>query len=295
MTAKTILIPLDGSHLAEAALPYGRLLAAALGAELKLLAVADAEDGDHATAAEPLAAYLTAVAEQVCAPQPVAKQVVVGNAAEEIVRAAGAAEIAAMVLATHGRGGVRRAIIGSVTDKVMRQTPVPLLIVRPAETFDPAAPVAVRRLMAPLDGSARAEMALPWVSKLATATGAAVLLVRAEPPMIERVPSLEYVPDFSDLDAEIVAQAQKYLDEARGRLPATLQVATRVVPQAGFQLPRYAQDADIDLVVMTSRGQGGIQRLFLGSVADRMVRLGPPVMLVPTDEAENEGHSSHAG
>ena len=289
MTAKTILVPLDGSHLAEAALPYGRLLAAALGAQLELLAVAQAVDGDRATGSESLAEYLAAVAEQVCGTQSVTRRVAVGDAAEEIVRAAQAADIAAMVLATHGRGGVRRAIIGSVADKVMRQTPVPLLIVRPPETFDPSAPAVLHRLMAPLDGSTRAEAALPWVSTLATATGAAVLLVRAEPPMIERVPSLEYVPDFTDLDTAIVAKAQTYLDEARGRLPATLHVETRVVPQAGLQLPRYAQDADIDLVVMTSRGQGGMQRLLLGSVADRMVRLGPPVMLVPAEEADNEG------
>jgi nucleotide-binding universal stress UspA family protein len=295
MTTPTVLVTLDGSPIAEAALPYGQLLAQALSARLELLSVLESPsllsstDGDSTplereSYLQRLAAAWTGGA------TVVGTYVVAGTPSDAILTAAREPDVVAMVMATHGRGGLQRALIGSVADKIMRQSTVPVLLVRPSATAQPA----LRRLLVPLDGSPRAEAALPWAATLAAAAGASVLLVRAEAPMIERVPTLEYVPDFSDLDAAIVAHAEAYLATVRTQLPATLPVETRVVALPGLQLPAVATETGADLVVMTTRGQGGMRRVLVGSVADRMVRLGPPVFLVPAPDADEEEASREA-
>jgi nucleotide-binding universal stress UspA family protein len=303
MERRTVLITLDGSAVAEAALPYGRALAAALGARVELFSVVErlhgilptqrnaADRALHAAIAD-LESYLDAVTEQVFEQgSNVFRCVIGGDPAEEILAASREADTAAVVMATHGRGGVRRAVLGSVADKVLRQARTPLLIVRPREDRTVEQRLHVRRIMTPLDGSKLAETALPLATELAQASGASLLLVRAQPPMATHTLAGDYMPDFSSIDRELMAQAERYLVSVRAGLPEQITVETVAAPFDGMELPFFAERNSVDLVVMTTRGLGGLQRLLLGSVADRMVRLGPPVLLVPPTAAATEAEA----
>jgi nucleotide-binding universal stress UspA family protein len=206
--------------------------------------------------------------------------VVMGDPADEILAAADAADVALVVMATHGRGGIQRLMVGSVADKVMRMATRPVLLVRPEET--PAVePIEIRQVMVPLDGSPLAEAALPLAVHIARATGAMLLLVRVEPFLTAGSAPYEAVPDFTQLEADVVAAAEAYLRKVAGDLPVGIHAETFVL--RGFSaatLVEFAANEGVDLVVMTTHGRGGLRRLALGSTADRMVRSGMPTLLV---------------
>jgi len=95
----------------------------------------------------------------------------------------------------------------------------------------------------------------------------------------------QYVPDLGEIDAELEQLAQQYLEGVLGRLPAGVAAdiaVIRGVPAA--TLADYLQENAVDLVVMTTHGRGGVRRLALGSTADRLVRLGLPVLLIRAPE-----------
>jgi nucleotide-binding universal stress UspA family protein len=133
-----ILVPLDGSELAQVALPHAVHLAQLFQAELILLRVAYAAayPGSDPVAAQRAVvaesdAYLTAVATSL-SPQGLTLHTSVryGNAAEEIIAFASQEGVALIVMATHGRSGVGRWLLGSTAEKVLRGTTVPILLIR---------------------------------------------------------------------------------------------------------------------------------------------------------------------
>jgi nucleotide-binding universal stress UspA family protein len=135
--------------------------------------------------------------------------------------------------------------------------------------------------MVPLDGSSLAEAALPMAIDLARACGATIVLVRVQPfatPL--------WMPDSTpeaveEVDAAIAASAESYLGTIRGEIPPEIRTQTIVLrssPQ--LRLQEFVSEADIDLVVMTTHGRHGFRRMVVGSVADRMVRGGVPVLLL---------------
>jgi nucleotide-binding universal stress UspA family protein len=133
-----ILVPLDGSELAQVALPHAVHLAALFQAELILLRVAyapaypgsDPVTAQHAVVAES-DIYLKAVATSLSAQGfTLHTSVRYGNAAEEIIAFASQESVALIVMATHGRSGVGRWLLGSTAERVLRGTTVPILLVR---------------------------------------------------------------------------------------------------------------------------------------------------------------------
>lgn len=138
-----LLVPLDGSSLAEQALPMARTLAQATGAQLILLQVIDPDQPhlevagagpvdvrQEQRAVEELAhQYLGRLAQSLrAAGLNVSISIMRGHIAEQIIRAAH--ELDLIVMATHGRGGLRRLVFGSVADQVLRTASVPVLVVR---------------------------------------------------------------------------------------------------------------------------------------------------------------------
>jgi nucleotide-binding universal stress UspA family protein len=203
-----------------------------------------------------------------------------GEPVDEILAAAEDPDIVAVVMATHGRGRLRRAVLGSVADKVMRLIQRPLLLIRNSAGKTVAQP-AWSRIAVPLDGSARAEAALPLAARLAEALAARLILIQAVPPASQTFAFVEFVPDLDAIDRAHLARARAYLDEVRQTLPRTITVECITPLLDALQLPVSSLTSAWDLVVMTTRGRGGVPRLLVGSVADRMVRFGPPVLLVP--------------
>jgi nucleotide-binding universal stress UspA family protein len=154
----------------------------------------------------------------------------------------------------------------------------------------PTRPVALRRLLVPLDGSALAEAALPLATELSAATGAQLLLLRVEPWLTVGSAPYGAVPEFTKMEDDAAAAAADYLAGVRDRLPASLTAETVVLRgRPATSLVDFALYEQVDLVVMTTQGHGGLRRLVLGSVADHIVRAGVPAVLVrPSADAAAE-------
>jgi len=281
-----ILVPLDGSETAEASLAYVELLPSE---RVRLLAV-ECDQVDLTavcTAARDCKAYLEAVA------APLREQgrdvdtlVAFGNPAEQILALAAAADL--VVMGSHGHGGVRRFVLGSVADQVARHAPVPVMIVRGG----PGSPMAVQvtRIIVPLDGSDLAEQAVPVAAALVADLGVPVHLMRVLDFDALRATvqaGIHASAAYMRSQEEVQHHAEEYLaeqaQELRNRdLTATAEVFTG--SPAVTLLDAIRPD---DLVVMTTHGRGGVRRWLLGSVADKLVRAAAsPVLLVRANGPE---------
>ena len=288
-----LLVPLDGSDLAEAALPYAEALARSLAEPLHLLAVVDREPGEDAELPpefrdhllklrrQGLDEYLTMrAASSAGRGVTVETEIVEGDPVSAILAAADRLAVDAIIMATHGRGGFERLFLGSVADKIMRLGRHPTLLVAPHENVEPQE-VQLHRIAVPLDGSPLAEAALAPAERLAAAAGAQLLLTRVQPLTLIATDAYGYVPDLGDIEAALMKQVQAYLADVQGRLSATVASETVVLRgDPAATLAQYVHEQRVDLLVMTTHGRGGVQRLVLGSTADRLVRLGLPVLLI---------------
>jgi nucleotide-binding universal stress UspA family protein len=189
-----------------------------------------------------------------------------------------------VVMATHGRGGIQRAWLGSVADQLVRTLEIPVLLVRgqpgPAPGEAGAGPILV-----PLDGSQLAEQVLGPAGALARLWGAELSLVQVvQPVTIVDDPALPLPTAYDEeLTQEWRRQAQDYLDGLAGRLK---EQGIRVTAQAciGWSpvqtLLDLARPERVRLVAVATHGRGGLQRLALGSVADKLVRAAEVPVLV---------------
>ncbi len=280
-----ILIPLDGSELSERALPLAADIARRTGASLTLASVIDAEADAAQSASEK---YLIDVAGRLeGAGLEISTVTLTGDPAEEIVGHAEREEIDLRAMATRGRSGLVRGLLGSVTDRVIHGTTVPVLIVRPetAAELGGEAP-NIGQVVVPLDGSEFAEAALPLGQALAKALSARIVLMRsvrypvaysaaADPPVEPaEVVSVE----------ELEQEARDYLAPVSERVESDgLRVETRVGSgHPRGQLVALAEEFPESIIVMTTHGASGIKRWVLGSVADGVIRTAPvPTLIIP--------------
>ena len=290
----SILTPLDGSPVADAALPYAVALARVSGASVHLFAVVERQPRGLTERSEQVAAQIEQARRQALAEHlavasawvreqhvSVTAEIVVGEPVDEILTAAEREGVSAVAIATHGRSGLDRAAMGSVADKLIRLLRRPVLVIRPPYYPPPLRPVSLQRVMVPLDGSELAEAVLPLAADLAGAAGARLTLVRVEPWHTEGLAPPGTVPEFTRQEEEAAAEVRAYLDGVRARLPQELPVEVVVLRgRPADTLIEYARYERIDLTVMSTHGRSGLGRLLLGSVADRVIRGGVPVLLV---------------
>lgn len=282
---KTILVPVDGSPLAERAVPYAVKLAKAAGAKVALLRVLDTLRPGRRAASEPdPRVQLEATAERARAGgaevETVTRQVYYGDTAAVIVQAAREERAGLIVMSTHGRGSLGRWLYGSVADAVLRTAEVPIALV-PADCGRPWPAKRPLRLLVPLDGSDLAAAALGPAAELADGMGAELLLLSVVQP-----PTYAYAEGYAylalDPEKERAAAARELQAAAEKLRTGSRIVKTRV--ELGFPVEailEVAREADIDLVVMATHGRGGLARLVLGSVATgTLQRSGLPVLLV---------------
>jgi nucleotide-binding universal stress UspA family protein len=199
-----------------------------------------------------------------------------------------------MVMTTHGRGPMARAWLGSVADELVRKAPIPILLTRPQEqgpSLDQA-PV-FRRVVIPLDGSSFAEQALNPALALGSLTEAEYVLVRVIEPMIRggHMETLLTSPPSEPgivrrlelLHEEEKATAGAYLEKIAQQLKSQGHRAeTRVIvnEQAAIALLDVAKEVRADAIALCTHGRRGLSRLFLGSVADKILRGASVPMLV---------------
>jgi len=179
-----------------------------------------------------------------------------------------------VAMPTRGRTGLERLLLGSTTDRVLRDSTVPVLTLDPVDdsTTYPAGGVLV-----PTDGSAGAEAALEFSAELAAATGATLHVLCV---VDESERTVESSADAGDGRASDVVEAATSVAEDAG--VATVAGAVETASSIRRAIESYAGTHDIDLVVMGARGRRGLERRLLGSVTERTVRSASvPVVTVP--------------
>jgi nucleotide-binding universal stress UspA family protein len=304
---RSILVPLDGSAFGEHALPLAASLARRAGAVLHLahvhqiappatvagVAVMDSVDL-HLRQDEQ--AYLADVARRLneVAPLQVEWALLEGEVPAALEAQAARVDAGLVVMSTHGRGALGRFWLGSVTDELIRDLPLPLLVVRPHEgAADLRREPDLGHILLPLDGDKRAEQILEPAVVLAKLFGSAFHLLRVVRPAIRS----SYLPDGGTVaglshtaleqvhvgQKAVEQEARRYLDAVASRLRERgLSAQARAVaddePAAAILLEARLRHAG--LIAMETHGRRGLSRLLLGSVADKVIRAGEtPVLL----------------
>ena len=284
-----ILVPLDGSELAESALPVAMRLARETKRSLVLAriiplttwalsgpnAMVSAEtyqeilDKEEQTAT----AYLDQMAEQPRSQEiPVVTIVQRGEAAAALLEICARTSAGLIVMTTHARAGMARMALGSVADRLVRHGHIPVLLLRPSANEQH---VALERAIVPLDSSPLAETALEEASIFAGTVVRELTLVRVVDP-----DKVEAEDDTSQDEAERYlerAQRQFLLKLARADCAVRTEV---LLGEPAHQIVRRAQQ-DCDLVILATRGQTGARRWVFGSTADRVLHeCATPLLLV---------------
>jgi nucleotide-binding universal stress UspA family protein len=288
-----ILVPLDGSPRAEMILPQiGRILRHE-DAEILLLrsyfvpdvnaewAIASADLRRQERAAAQ--AYLHDVARRFSGRgAKVHGRVLSGPAASAILEAAEEEGATMIAMATHGRTGLARFALGSVAEKVLRASPVPVLVVRsfratPKGDLEPATPdeLPFRKILVPVDGSKAASAAVAPAVKFGRLFESRAVVLRAVAPYVPPgpiLPGMEPIlpPEIPAPDPEkdpATAAAAKRFEAAGLRA-----VRRTVVGDPASAILEHASEAGVDLIAMATHGRSGLKRWAMGSVTERVLR-----------------------
>ncbi len=298
-----ILVPLDGSEVAQTALPYATELGGRMGSRITLIYVSESADDPyhhmHRLYMQDMIEGTKRSAEKYMdrsggKEMRVDAAIVVGNPAEQIADHAETENVGLIIMSTHGRSGVKRWALGSVADKVMRATTRPVALIRAKRVLsDMAGRGILDRILVALDGSKESEAVVPYAEELASRLKAELALVQVVAPdyHIYGAGGPEYgVYADQQMDA-IKAYARGYLEETGSRLRQA-GIAVRCIVGTGTaadEIITIADEISADLVAMSTHGRSGVGRWALGSVAERVVRSGStPVLLVRTPGAATE-------
>ncbi|WP_081886746.1 universal stress protein [Thermorudis peleae] len=294
-----IIVPLDGSRLAEGIMPVVAELATRCTAHVTLLHVVEGNPPEevhgepHLGTAAEAEAYLVQVAERLRAAGVAVESRVVSvtddGVAPTIAKVAREVHADLIALATHGRGGLRGLLFGRIAQQVLQLARRPVLVVRARRGMP--AEYRCQRILVPLDGTPDAEAALPVAWALAEQVGARVQLVRVVPTLEtvsvrERAPVV-FLPATSGALLDLEARdANDYLVRLLASRPAGV-VAEGVVRRGDVIAELAAASRDADLVVMSTHGKAGLEGWLSGSVAARLLeRLEAPLLLIPAERKD---------
>jgi nucleotide-binding universal stress UspA family protein len=268
-----ILVPLDGSQIAEYALPVASWYSKLTGAPLQFVHVLDddTKPEERAAAAETFQGYCEGFAARFGLGNTEC-QVIAGSPADAVLGVSVTAS--AIVLASHGRGGFRAMVRGSVADKIVRGSGIPV-IVEPGTT-EPQAPQPGKPILVGLDGSEEAERGLEAARDLGAKGGHPVTLVRTYsiPPPV----GIEFTTYPADFAATMEEAAKSYL----GSVAKAGEQTVVLMGDATTAILETADQIDACLIVLTSSGKGLTKRVALGSTTDRVIHgTERPVLVIP--------------
>lgn len=285
---RTVVVPLDGSPFAEQALPNALGIVRRAGATLDLVhvhvlyALPDPAcgrysfvpklDNEHRRQEQ---LYLEGTAKWLSAVSPVpwTAAVVSGLDTDGILQRVQDDKADLIVMTTHGRGPLGRFFLGGVADELIRKAAVPVLLVRPRDPVPGIMPEPLlEHVLVPLDGSSLAERVLGSALEFLRLWEGRCTLLR----VIEASPAatLERPNRLRPLEQEQEA-ARAYLEKIAGRLREEgMGVQTRIVvaPHAAPAILEQAQTQRCDFIALATHGRGGLRRMLLGSVADKVIR-----------------------
>jgi nucleotide-binding universal stress UspA family protein len=295
---RNVLLPLDGSQVAEQVLPYARSLAETAGLDVELLHAVEPEiiatysDPNHgryvdiveSTLKEEGLKYLHGVGRSFAATSKVSCATEFGKPADVIVSKAAGRPGTLIMMATHGRSGLQRWLLGSVAERVIQMASNPLLLVR-ASAETKKTPQAFKTVIVPLDGSGRAEQALPHAREMARRLDLEILLIRVYTiPVMGFTAEDYYTPSLEQILEKAKEEARSYIDEKAAELKqeGLRRVSSRFLEgDSADQIIDLAKKTPGSLIAMSTHGRSGIERLVLGSVTSRVVRhSGEPVLVI---------------
>ena len=293
-----ILVPLDGSKTAENVLPLARSFARALQIPVELLGVIDIVEMAYKVARDRVSIvtslvndatgrfteYLEGIAQNF--PTGTARCTIqTGSAAEAIINSAATDKRTLIALATHGRSGLDRWLLGSVAEKILRGGSNPTLVVRARADKNPSwAMATLKRIIVPLDGSELSEGILPYVKDLAKQLDLEVTLIRLYSGLSAAGDGF-YSPHQLDaltvrLREETVTYLESKTEEMKRQGFNKISFAA-MEGLAADEILAMARETPDTMIAMCTHGRSGVQRWALGSVTETVVRHSDnPVLVV---------------
>ncbi len=292
---RRLLVTLDGSEFAEKVLPIASSLCQAYEAQLTLVSIIGARSAFQVrpnTRAQLEAGrleketYLQGVVDRLSHNGiPIDFAVGIGPVAETVNLLSRELDADMIILSTHGRSGVQQWVLGSIASKIIQLSATPILLIRPTANGEMPSP-RFERLLVPLDGSEFAERVLPYVRAVDPSFDSIILLLSV--PEIPEAATYGVMADAVEaLRLEAEKQAKIYLSNVAAALEEEgLTVRTIVAgSEAAETIAAVGKGEDIDLIMMATHGRGGLDRVFVGSVAERLVRqVESPIFLLPIHE-----------
>jgi nucleotide-binding universal stress UspA family protein len=294
-----VLVPLDGSKTAEKVLHYARYLAGKFKIPVELLAVIDIAEMAAHISAEKVRHLDTMIEDGMRASTSYLRGIattfrdanvtctVEKDRAENAIIGKGEADSAMLIaMATHGRSGLNRFLLGSVTEKVLRGTVNPLLLVRATEAAKAEGEAVIKSVVVPLDGSELAESVIPMMTGFAKALDLEVVLIRAY-----HIPYNSYAGDdgsyavnYDELIASVRDEAKEYIEKKVAEVKKLGVAKVSAITKEGFagdEIIAAGRKTPDSLIAMCSHGRSGVKRWMLGSVTETVVRhAGEPVLVV---------------
>ena len=293
-----ILVPLDGSSLAESILPHVSIIAKVDSSEVILLRVLDKQFPTHATeTVDPFewqirkaeaSAYLEQLAAQmVDSGLKTQTEILEGNAAESIVEYAQLNDIPLIMLSSHGQSGITGWNVSSVVQKVILRARTSIMIVRSYNLGSTELKeLRYQRILVPLDGSQRAESILSRATAVARSQEAQVIIAHVvrQPEMPRRTPltqeDQELVERVTDRNR---AEAEKYLAELKTRLDVNTATRLLVSQSVVSTLHEFIEREQIDMVFLSAHGYTGETRWPYGSTVVSFIAYGTTPLLIYQD------------
>jgi nucleotide-binding universal stress UspA family protein len=287
MMYQNILVPLDGSALAERVLPAALQLAEAKHGSITLLTVVAKKPGENVnlmakaiqTGEYEADLYLRSVKKHLLpSVVPIKTAVIIGKPDKDIIQYAKEHETDLIIMSTHGRSGITRWSFGRTADKVLRRSPCPTVILRSQYDIEPD---QFKRILLPLDGSPLAERVLVAALEMAKDVDVELFMIH----VVERGSFYGFGHDEVHINQDIET-AQTYLAELRDRaIPADVAVHSHVaVGSSADVIVDYAEAQAIDLIIVSSRGVSGFDSWMFGSVAEKVMKGAPCAILVIRQE-----------
>lgn len=289
-----VLVPLDGSSLAECVLPHAAAIAKAFDAQITLLNVLEQPSESRA---DPLDwylkkteadTYLSVVRTRLEKNHLSVKTVLLeGRATEQIVELARMSNADLVILSSHDGLAANGGAVSSIAQHILQRIGTSTLIIRasPADTFQ-TGDLRYQRLLVPLDGSQRAGSALSIATALAQAHKSELLLVHvvSKPEMARRMPltkeDAELISRFVERNQE---EGNKYLEQLRVHLPTNVQTHLLVSDNVAATIQSFSEQEQIDLLIMSAHGYSGEAKWPYGSVTNRFITDGTMPLLIVQD------------
>ena len=281
---KKILVPVDFSEASKKAVTYGVSLALEFKARLVLAHIAPYDTVAYEGAKEHLLQLIPADYRDWFDYEIVVKS---GEVRQEILGIVQDTEIDLVVMGSRGRSYFERMLLGSVTERMLRKLNVPILTVShldPDKEIHTAEPVPLRRLVYATDLTEGSETGLEFSIRLARGLDARLTVVHVIQPMDAAMRSIETAAFFPDYVGEIRAQAAERLNRmvalvSDGTVPITTVITEGVAYES---INNIATEQNADLIVINLQSKGRLERVLLGTTAERVIRTATvPVLSLP--------------